>query len=248
MIADDLRMAIDPAFWFESYSGIELDQWQKELLTSQKDTIVNVSRQGGKSFTCGILAVHYAAYHPGSLVLLVSYNLDQSLEIGAKCRAVCNTCRVATTSEAVTHIYFANGSRILALCGQEQSIRGYSANLIIIDEASRVPDELIFAVRPMLSVTRGRLALISTPWIKSGYFYDTWISDDPGWLKIKVTADQIPRITPEFLASERKSMPDAIYKREYFCQFMQLGEGCLFSDEDIDAMFSSEVKELQIDF
>jgi len=242
-LINTLLAAIDPVTWFESYSGLKLDDWQKDLLRSNRDTIVNVSRQGGKSFTAAILAVHYANFHPGSLILIVSYNLDQSLELGSKCRAICNTCRVATTSEAVTHIYFANGSRILALCGQEQSIRGYSSQLIIVDEASRVPDELIFTIRPMLAVTKGRLVMISTPWLKTGFFYDTWDGDND-WLKLEVTADQISRITPEFLANERKSMPDSIFMREYFCKFMDIGEGGLFNPGQLEGMFCEGIKEI----
>ena len=39
-----------------------------------------------------------------------------------------------------------NGSRIVGLPGKEANIRGYSANLLIIDEASRVPDDLYKAL------------------------------------------------------------------------------------------------------
>ena len=52
----------------------------------------------------------------------------------------------------------ANGSRILALPGSETTVRGYSAaDLIVIDEAARVGDSLLQAVRPMLATSQGRL-------------------------------------------------------------------------------------------
>ena len=46
----------------------------------------------------------------------------------------------------------ANGSRIIALPGTEKTIRGYAAaDLVVIDEAARVEDDLLTAVRPMLA-------------------------------------------------------------------------------------------------
>jgi hypothetical protein len=41
------------------------------------------------------------------------------------------------------------------LPGKEATSRGYTPILIIIDEASRVPDDLYRAVRPMLAVSHG---------------------------------------------------------------------------------------------
>jgi hypothetical protein len=53
-------------------------------------------------------------------------------------------------------------------------ILGFSANLVIIDEAARVPDELYKALRPMLTVADGDLWLWSTPFGKAGFFPDNW--------------------------------------------------------------------------
>jgi hypothetical protein len=52
----------------------------------------------------------------------------------------------------LTKLELANGSRILSLPGSERTVRGYAAaDLVVIDEATRVDDELISAVRPMLA-------------------------------------------------------------------------------------------------
>ena len=56
----------------------------------------------------------------------------------------------------------ANGSRIISLPGSEKTVRGYSAvSLVIMDEAARVPDELLQAVRPMLATTSGRFIALA---------------------------------------------------------------------------------------
>jgi len=57
------------------------------------------------------------------------------------------------SSDSVLKLEMANGSRILALPGTEKTIRGLAgAALVIIDEAARVDDELLAAVRPMLGL------------------------------------------------------------------------------------------------
>jgi hypothetical protein len=65
-----------------------------------------------------------------------------------------------------------NGSRIVGLPRVEDTIRGFSAvSMLVIDEASRVSDEMYEALRPMLAVGDGDLWMMSTPRGKSGFFY-----------------------------------------------------------------------------
>jgi hypothetical protein len=66
-----------------------------------------------------------------------------------------------------------NESRIVTLPDTEKTIRGFSgAALLIVDEASRVADELYFAVRPMIAVRGGSLVMLSTPYGKQGIFFE----------------------------------------------------------------------------
>ena len=84
--------------------------------------------------------------------------------------------------------------------------RGYSAaSLVIMDEASRVDDALLAAVRPMqATVADGRFIALTTPAGKRGWFYKAWMEGE-GWHRIIVRADECPRISKEFLAEEMQS-------------------------------------------
>jgi hypothetical protein len=80
---------------------------------------------------------------------------------------------VASRGESALRLELENHSRIISLPGQEQTVRGYAGvSLLIVDEAARVPDDLYFAVRPMLAVSNGRLIALSTPFGKRGWFYE----------------------------------------------------------------------------
>src|SRR5262245_26961579 len=61
------------------------DPWQVQVLTSQAArTLLNCSRQSGKSATVAVLALHTALVQPGSLTLLLSPSLRQSQELFRK--------------------------------------------------------------------------------------------------------------------------------------------------------------------
>jgi hypothetical protein len=113
-----------------------------------------------------------------------------------------------------------NLSRIVCVPCKEETIRGFAhVDLLIIDEAARVPDTLYRAVRPMLAVSKGRLICLSTPYGKRGFFWDAWERGGEDWLRVEVPATKIGRIGPEFLEAERRALGEAWFKQEYFCSF-----------------------------
>ncbi len=214
-------------------AGITPDTWQADLLRSNaKQMILLCSRQSGKSTVSSILAIHEAVYQPNSLILLLSPSLRQSQELFRKLKDVYNALESPslpqTIEESALRIEFDNGSRILALPGKEATIRGFSGvSLLVVDEASRVPDELYQAIRPMLAVSGGRIVLLSTPFGKRGFFHSEW-TDGQDWRKVKITADQCSRIDKSWLERERQMIGDWWFRQEYLCEFV----------ESIDSVFS----------
>src|SRR5216684_973035 len=93
------------------------------------------------------------------------------------------------------------------LPGMEDTVRGFSAvSLMLIDEASRVSDDLYKAVRPMLAVGDGDLWLMSTPNGKRGFFYEEWANGGEKWERVAVTGAECSRIPADFLEEERAAM------------------------------------------
>jgi hypothetical protein len=229
-------------------AGITPDTWQADLLRSDaKQMILLCSRQSGKSTVSSILAIHEAVYQPNSLILLLSPSLRQSQELFRKLKDVYNALESPslpqTIEESALRIEFDNGSRILALPGKEATIRGFSGvSLLVVDEASRVPDELYQAIRPMLAVSGGRIVLLSTPFGKRGFFHSEW-TDGQDWRKVKITADQCPRINKSWLERERAMIGDWWYLQEYFCEFVETNDQ-VFSYDDIQAALDPTIQPL----
>jgi hypothetical protein len=149
----------------------------------------------------------------------------------------------AKTRESSLQVHLNNGSRIIGLPASEGKVRVYSSvALLLIDEASRVDDALYRAMRPTLAVSRGRLLALSTPFGKRGWFHEAW--HGPGdWERVKVTADQCPRISADFLAEERQALGERWFRQEYFCSFEDAVDA-VFNYSDIQACLSDCVQPL----
>lgn len=244
LASTDLAMALDPV-QLSLAAGIEPDDWQAQLLRSQSDRLLlNCTRQGGKSTTTATLALHTAFYEPGSLILLISKALRQSQELFTKCLEVYRALDrpVPPEAENALSLKLTNGSRIVSLPGSEGTIRGMSGvRLLVIDEASRVPDALYMSVLPMLAVSSGRLMLLSTPFGTRGFFYEEW-KRRSAWDYYEVPATACPRISPEFLEQMREKMGEWWFNQEFLCQFMD-AETAAFRAADIERIISPEVEQ-----
>jgi hypothetical protein len=208
------------------------DPWQRALLLApERQILLNCSRQSGKSTTVSALALHTALFTPGGLVLLLSPSLRQSGEIFRKVlfayRAL--RCPLRAVQETQTVLELENGSRIVCLPGREETIRSFSGvNLLVLDEAARIPDDLYRSVRPMLAVSGGRLVALSTPFGQRGWFYDEWHGNGP-WKRVRITWRDCPRITPEFIAEETRALGPHWVDQEYNACFTAL-EGLVYPD------------------
>jgi hypothetical protein len=241
-LRDDLKLALDPVK-FAEVLGISPDPWQKQALTwTGKKMALVTGRQMGKSTTCAILALRKILYTPKSLVLLVSPSSRQSQELFRKVNDLIKLFpgRIERVEDNKLSMELKNGSRCVSLPGSENTIRGYSgASLICCDEASRIPSEIFATVSPMVSVSQGQIILLSTPAGKRGFLYEIMFSGDPAWERITADATMCPRITPEFLESEKKLLGDFYFKQEYLIQWLE-PEGSLFTLEEIEQAVSHE--------
>jgi hypothetical protein len=243
--ASDLALALDRAA-FARAVGLEPDPWQERLLRSTADRVLlNCARQSGKSLMSAVIALHRAIYHPGSLVLILAPAERQAKETFGKVATLYHALghSVAPDSSRKLGMQLASGSRIEALPGSEKTIRGFSGvDLLILDEASRVDDELYFAVRPMLAVSGGALMMLTTPYGKRGVFFEEWTGGQ-GWERYEVPANECPRISEEFLEEERAALPSWVFRQEYRCSFEET-EDQVFTTDMIDRAVTSDVKPL----
>jgi hypothetical protein len=230
--------ALDAVSFAEDRLGFYPDPWQGQLLRSRSQWIMlNCCRQSGKSTTSAIVALHQAIYDPG-LVLCVSPSLRQSRELFAKVIGFLKDLEPVEPLEEdnKSSCELCNGSRIVSLPGDPDTVRCYSApKLVITDEAAYVSDAMQAALAPMLAVSGGRQIDMSSPNGRRGYFFENWEHGE-GIERIKIIGRQCPRISAEFLEQQRRKLGPTLFAQEFE------GE---FTDADTSA-FSSELIELAL--
>lgn len=222
---------LDPALLF-TWQGLNADEWQRELLLARDQyLLLNCSRQAGKSTVVAALALIEVLTRPDSLVLLVAPSERQSHELFRK---------VLTAYQALgqplkpikwnqSEIELENGGRIVALPGREDTIRSFSSvRLLVLDEAARVPDDLYATVRPMLAVSKGRLAALSTPAGQRGWYHTAWTEDGP-WHRVHIPWTRCPRIDSAFIAEETRALGQGWVDQEYNGVFTSI-EGLVYPD------------------
>ena len=236
--------------WVEERLGFIPDGLQSRVLdTPARWGVLNCTRQWGKSTVTAAKAVHEAWWKKRSLTVVVSPTSRQSGEFVRKAAEFTRLLGIRPKGDGDNEIslVYPNGSRIVGLPGTEATVRGFSAvSLLLVDEASRVSDDLYKAVRPMLAVSGGKLWLMSTPFGKRGFFWETWERGDAKWERVRATAAECPRIAAEFLEEERRAMGERWFRQEYCCEFNDLG-GQVFDTDLVSRAMSNEFEELNMD-
>ncbi len=215
----DLAYAIDPALWVQKELGVTPAEWQSQFLRAPQGAsiVVLTARQVGKTTAASWAIAHFMLFTPGSLSVIACPAQRQSAEAVRKVHDHLTKVGAKLKVNNVYGLELENGSRVLALPGSDDSIRGLTVDgWIVADEAARLTNDLISALRPMRARRpQARLAMLSTAWSRTDPFWTAWAGEDTSWLRLKATADVPGLFAPEFLEQERRALGEHNYSREY---------------------------------
>ena len=243
-LAQDMAAALDPVV-FGHNIGFDAEPWQAGLLRSRaRRRIVACARQVGKTETTSILAVHTALYRPGSLVLLISPTQRQSDEMLRRCRAVYRRAGkpVKAVGDSASTLELENGSRIVSLPGTDNTRSFAAVTLLVVDEASRVEDEIYASVLPMVA-SDGTMIVLSTPWGQRGWFYNLWSDTTNPYERHKVSVYESAQWSADRIAEVRGSVGSYMFASDYEVVFGDT-EQQVFSTQAVRAAFTSAVQPL----
>jgi phage FluMu gp28-like protein len=176
--------------------------------------------------------IHYALTHPTTLSLIVTPGLRQSMIVMDRIQEQISHMSEQHRREWIrrremqrTTITFKNGSKIIALPCSANRLRGYAANLLLVDESAFLnDDEAVFhsVLFPMLQTTDGTLIASSTPWGKDSVFYK--LTQDPTFNVHRITIEAVIEAglaKREFIQEMERRTPRERYRREYLAEFVE---------------------------
>jgi phage FluMu gp28-like protein len=218
------KLVQNPTLFAELLLNFKPYPYQQHLLNDKSKRIVAcMGRQTGKTTTIAAKAIHHAYTNPNTTTLIISPSLRQSMIMFEKIQNQINqnpTLTKSITRKTRTTIKLTNKSQIIALPCSENLLRGYTAQLVICDEAAFMPEQVITQIIfPMLSTTNGKAVFLSTPWGKDHFFYKAFLN--PNYNIHKVKSNQNPLIKPEFLQEMQQNMTREAFLMEYEAQFTE---------------------------
>src|SRR5580700_1055543 len=189
----EIAYRVDPVLWVREVLQITPTPWQEEFLRAPRGAsiLALTARQVGKTTTAAWGIAHAMLFRPGSLSVIACPAQRQSAEAVRRVRECLIKAGCKLESDNVYALELANGSRVLALPGSDDSIRGLTVDAwIVADEAARLSEDIIAALRPMRARRpQARLAMLSTAWSRTDPFWTAWTSDDPTWIRLNATVD-----------------------------------------------------------
>lgn len=239
---------------------IILDEWQREAVEHRGDLLLCTGRRIGKTYVMAYKAIRRMATEPGTKIIVVSLTEDQAELIIEFARQIAlleyqRLISKKKTENTKRKITFKNSSQIMSrpvgLTGD--AVRGFDGDILIVDEASRMPDIMWMAAKPILLMTGGEIWMCSTPHGKQGYFWEQFNKahnkkDPQARFKViyKTSEDVVynrpisaswteeqRKASIRVLEEEKKDMSQLEYGQEYLGMFM----------EDLMQMFSDEIIE-----
>jgi len=203
---------------------IQLDPWQEEVLNTKGNICLRSGRQVGKSTIIGLKAAKFALSHQNKLIMVISKTERQagllfSKILGNIQQLDAKQIKLKKDKPTKHKISLKNGSIILCLpCGDTGfGIMGFTIDLLIADEAAFIPEEVWNSVIPSLAITRGAIWLLSTPFIKEGYYYECF--EDPSFTSFHMSSEDCPRKDQQFLDHKKATLTKAQYAQMYLGEF-----------------------------
>lgn len=222
------------------FIGAKLFPKQKEIADAITGSdrmyhILATSRQFGKSFLAKQLLLFFAINNSNWQCAYVSMTYAQANKVFKEILNGIQTSGVIRSyNRKENSIILINGSEIFFKSYQNaDAIRGYSFDLLIVDEASYIKEEDWNACfRPTLNVRGKKCILASTPRGKNFFYHLFQLGQDPDnkhYQSYKATWRDNPYSNVDEINAAKEVLPEKIYLSEYECQFVD-GAMSVFSN------------------
>lgn len=210
---------------FAALVGMPLRRWQAAALALvQRMTVIVAPRQTGKSYSLALLAAWWAFTKPGQTVLIVSAGDDAAKRLLGQIRRVAAhpMLRGSTVDESQSLLTLTNGSTVRSVPQSERAVRGWSTDLLLVDEAAMVSEDVLLGAALPTTAARpdARVVLASSPWATAGAFYRYATADTPGVVTFQWALQNADWITPAVVEHARATLPPLRFAAEYEGRFV----------------------------
>jgi hypothetical protein len=244
LVQEYIKCSQDPVYFTETYMKIinidrglvsfKLYGYQKEMLKSMQENRFNIiatARQAGKSTVTCAFVLWYIIFHGEKTVALLANKGETAREILGRIQLAYQHLprwlQQGVKEWNKGSMELENNSRVIAAATSSDAIRGYSINLLFIDEAAFIEnwDSFFTSVYPTISSGKeSKIVLVSTP-NGLNHFYAIWQNANEkrnGYTPIKVMWQDVPGRDEKWKQDTLASMnfDHEKFEQEYCVEFL----------------------------
>jgi hypothetical protein len=244
LVSEYIKCSNDPIYFIETYMKIinvdeglvsfKLYDYQKEMINGFKENrfnIITTARQSGKSTTtCGFI-LWYIIFQSEKTVALLANKGDTAREILSRIQLAFQHLpkwlQQGVREWNKGSLELENNSRVIAAATSASAIRGYTINLLFIDEAAFIDnwEEFFTSVYPTISSgSDTKVVLVSTP-NGLNHFYSIWINakeNRNNYFHMEVLWQNVPGRDEQWKNDTLAAMnfDTEKFNQEYSCEFL----------------------------
>ncbi len=234
----------DPVYFIDNYCYIvtldhgiqqfKLYDCQKEKINVIHDNrriIIMESRQAGKTTTSAAYILWYTLFQPDKQVAILANKDKTAREILSRYQLMYEYLPIWMQQGIKTwnkgDVELENGSKVFTAATTAAGIRGKSVNLLYIDEAAIIPnniaDQFFTAVYPVVSAGQTTKILITSTPLGYNHFWKFWNDAEHGrngFIPLFIPYWKIPGRDEKWAEDQRKVLGDVKYNQEVLCKFL----------------------------
>ena len=238
---------------------MKYDDYQKKILDTQGDILVNTGRQVGKTTVFAHKIAYHMLTHPKHQVIVVSLTEDQAQLIIIMIldyfqKHYKDQVQKGKNKPTKSRVWIKNGAHVISrpVGNTGDAVRGFTGDVLYIDEASGMPELMWKAAMPTLMTTGGQIWMSSTPRGKfvgstndKNYFFKSWENQEDKWKVFNITSEEViskREITDEwtndkrdkalkFLENQKSLLTEMEFRQEYMAEF--LDDNRQFFDDEL---------------
>lgn len=247
------RCAGDPIYFMKKYVYIQtskgrslfnLYKFQEKLLfllNKHDRTLILKSRQLGITTLSAGYVLWLMIFQKDQSILALAPTQEKAKNIVDKVRFAYDELpswmRVASVEHNKLSLFLANGSKIKAASGASESARGYTANVLILDEAAFIDNaEELWGSAQQTLATGGRAIVLSTPNGVGQWFHKMWAgaeSEENNFVPIRLPWNVHPDRDQTWRDAQDKELGKKMANQECDCSFLNSGD-TYFDSEDLE--------------
>lgn len=234
--------ATDPGAFADVVLGEAMWSYQLGFARSAaRFRVVAAGRQVGKSRTLAKVSLFEASTRAGVLVLVVSAGDEAAKRLLADCVALANgsdLLRGSVVDDGKSLLTLSNGSMIRSVPASIRQIRGWPVDVLIVDEAGFIDNEIWDAALPaIISRPGSRVIVASSPWGAPGHWFRAlWArgmdAPDENYRSWQWSSYDSPLADKKLLDELRSSRSSEWFHREVLGEFTD-DSGSYFSEQEL---------------